>query len=416
MKTSKYILILLAALGLTTACQDRDWDAPDETTGMESYGNQNLVATNVKTIAEVKNLFKNEINNNGLKEIKEPMQIMGLITGNDESGNIYNALYIQDNTGALAISVGQGGLQGPFSVGQCVLIELNGLYIGGYGKQGQIGTTYTNPNKEGATPQVGRMSRYIWQTHYKLIPPIAGLIVSPIECKWNFNSLDLENDCAKLVTLKGVTLAEADGKAVYAPDDGSASIVGGSVNRNISGVSDVVLRVSTYAKFAKAVMPTGRVDITGIATRYNNVWQVLMRTDRDIVPSNTDAPPVATPTGSGTAADPYNVAGAAQYTKTLAADKQSDTEIYTKGIIVAITEMDTTGTFGNATYLISDYSDASTGTFQVYRGYGVNGQKFNAPGATIIKEGQEVVIKGKVVNYKGNTPQYAQGSTIVSLK
>ena len=416
MKTSKYILILLAALGLTTACQDRDWDAPSETTGMESFGNPLLVTTNVKTIAEVKNLYKNEINNNGLKEVKEPMQIMGMITGNDESGNIYNALYIQDNTGALAISVGQGGLQGPFSVGQCVLIELNGLYIGGYGKQGQIGTTYTNPNKEGATPQVGRMSRYIWQSHYKLISPISGLIVNPIECKWNFNSLDLEKDCAKLVTLKGVTLAEADGKAVYAPDDGSASIVGGSVNRTISGVSDVVLRVSTYAKIAKAVMPTGRVDITGIATRYNNVWQVLMRTDRDIVPSNTDAPPVATPTGSGTAADPYNVAGAAQYTKTLAADKQSDTEIYTKGIIVAITEMDTTGTFGNATYLISDYSDASTGTFQVYRGYGVNGQKFNAPGATIIKEGQEVVIKGKVVNYKGNTPQYAQGSTIVSLK
>ena len=159
MKTSKYILIALAVLGLTTACQDRDWDAPSETTGMDSFGNPLLVTTNVKTIAEVKNLYKNEINNNGLKEVKEPMQIMGMITGNDESGNIYNALYIQDNTGALAISVGQGGLQGPFSVGQCVLIELNGLYIGGYGKQGQIGTTYTNPNKEGATPQVGRMSR-----------------------------------------------------------------------------------------------------------------------------------------------------------------------------------------------------------------------------------------------------------------
>lgn len=418
MKTSKYILILLAALGLTTACQDRDWDAPDETTGMESYGNQNLVATNVKTIAEVKNLYKNEINNNGLKEVKEPMQIMGLITGNDESGNIYNALYIQDNTGALAISVGQGGLQGPFSVGQCVLIELNGLYIGGYGKQGQIGTTYTNPNKEGATPQVGRMSRYIWQSHYKLIPPIAGLIVSPIECKWNFNSLDLENDCAKLVTLRGVTLAEADGTAMYAPDDGSASIVGGSVNRTISGVSDVVLRVSTYADFAKSVMPTGRVDITGIATRYNNVWQVLMRTDRDIVPSNTDAPPVATPAGSGTAADPYNVAGVTQYTKSLPADKQSDTEIYTKGIVVGITEMDTDpkSTYGNATYLISDYSDASTGSFQIYRGYGLKGEKFNKTGATLIKVGDKVTIKGKVINYKGNTLQYAQGSTIESIE
>ena len=32
-----------------------------------------------------------------------------------------------------------------------------------------------------------------------------------------------------------------------------------------------------------------------------------------------------------------------------------------------------------------------------------------------IKEA-EVLIKGKVINYQGNTPQFAQGSTIVSLK
>ncbi len=410
MKTSKYILILLAALGLTTACQDRDWDAPDETTGMESYGNQNLVATNVKTIAEVKNLFKNEINNNGLKEIKEPMQIMGLITGNDESGNIYNALYIQDNTGALAISVGQGGLQGPFSVGQCVLIELNGLYIGGYGKQGQIGTTYTNPNKEGATPQVGRMSRYIWQTHYKLIPPIAGLIVSPIECKWNFNSLDLENDCAKLVTLKGVTLAEADGKAVYAPDDGSASIVGGSVNRNISGVSDVVLRVSTYAKFAKAVMPTGRVDITGIATRYNNVWQVLMRTDRDIVPSNTDAPPVATPSGKGTAADPFNVQGIINDTKDLESGKTTDNEIYAKGYVVGKPSFNSK--YSSLSYYIADDKEGNLNSFYVYSGQGLGKTKFTSEDD--LKAGDEVIVCGKVTNYNG-TIEFQSQNYIVSL-
>ncbi len=410
MKTSKYILILLAALGLTTACQDRDWDAPDETTGMESYGNQNLVATNVKTIAEVKNLFKNEINNNGLKEIKEPMQIMGLITGNDESGNIYNALYIQDNTGALAISVGQGGLQGPFSVGQCVLIELNGLYIGGYGKQGQIGTTYTNPNKEGATPQVGRMSRYIWQTHYKLIPPIAGLIVSPIECKWNFNSLDLENDCAKLVTLKGVTLAEADGKAVYAPDDGSASIVGGSVNRTISGVSDVVLRVSTYAKFAKAVMPTGRVDITGIATRYNNVWQVLMRTDRDIVPSNTDAPPVATPSGKGTAADPFNVQGIINDTKDLESGKTTDNEIYAKGYVVGKPSFNSK--YSSLSYYIADDKEGNLNSFYVYSGQGLGKTKFTSEDD--LKAGDEVIVCGKVTNYNG-TIEFQSQNYIVSL-
>ena len=53
-------------------------------------------------------------------------------------------------------------------------------------------------------------------------------------------------------------------------------------NRAIEGHSDIVVRTSTYADFAAMPMPTGRVDITGIFTRYNNTWQILLRTDKDI--------------------------------------------------------------------------------------------------------------------------------------
>ena len=415
MKTKKYILFALAVLGLATSCQDKDWDAPSTEKGMEAYGNKYLQETNVKTIAEVIALYSNEINNNTLKQVTQPMQIIGVVTGNDEGGNIYSSLYIQDNTAAIVISISQSGLYGAFTVGQTVLVELQGLYIGGYGKQAQIGTTYTNPNKEGATPQVGRMSRYIWKDHYKLLSPVPGLMVTPIEAKWNFNSLDIAKDAGKLVTLKGVTLAEADGKAVYAPGDGSVSLYGGCAHRVISGLSNIVLRTSTYADFANKIMETERVDITGVAARYNDTWQIMMRTEKDIVKSTTEPAPVATPSGSGTQADPYNVAAVTQLTKSLPADGTKD-NIYTKGYIVSVSDIDTSGSFGNATYLISDRKDGATGSFQIYRGYGLNGEKFNAPGATIIKAGDEVVIKGKVVNYKGNTPQYAQGSTIVSIK
>ncbi len=417
MKTKKYILFALAVLGLTTACMKGDWDTPSAENGMAAYGNQNIKATNLKTIAELKALYATEINSNSLKQVTSPLQIVGIVTGNDVGGNIYNTLYIQDNTGAIALSIGQGGLYGAFSIGQTVLIELNGLYIGGYGKQPQIGTTYTNPNKEDATPQVGRMSRFVWQNHYKLLPTVDGPIVPVTEVKFNLNSLDIEEDCGKLITLKGVTLAEADGKAVFAPSDGSVSLTANCANRNIKGVSDVVLRTSTYADFANQPLPTGRVDITGVASRYNDTWQFLMRDYKDISATTldpSDVPPTATPKGSGTQADPYNVAAVLAYTQGLAADKQSG-DIYTTGIITKVNEIDTEGTFGNATYLISDQPDGSTGTFQIYRGYGLNGQKFNAAGATIIKEGMKVVIKGKVVNYKGNTPQYAQGSTIISI-
>lgn len=420
MKTTKYILFALAILGLATSCHESDWDVPSPQDTVDSYGNKYIQPTNVKTIAELKALYSNEINNNSLKQVTKPLQIIGLVNGNDEGGNIYNAIYVQDNTGAISISVGQGGLAGPFAVGQPVIIELEGLYIGGYGKQAQIGTTYTNPNKEGATPQVGRMSRYVWQNHYRLLLPgdelVAGMSVAPIEVKWNFNTLDIAADCAKLITLKGVELAEADGKAVFAPSDGSVSLTANCANRVIKDLSNVVLRTSTYADFANLAMPTGLVDITGVATRYNDTWQILMRTGKDIVASSTEPAPTVKPTGSGTQADPYNVARVMEITKALPADGQSPNDVYTKGYIVKVSEIDTEGTYGNATYLISDQKDGSTGMFQVYRGFGLNGEKFNKAGARIIKAGDEVIIKGKVVNYKGNTPQYAQGSTIVSIK
>lgn len=407
--------LLAPTVFLASSCRmDKDWDAPSAETGMAAYGNQYLRETNLKTIAEVKALYSNEINNNSLKEVKTAMQIKGIVVGNDEGGNIYNSIYIQDQTGAIAVSISQGGLFGPFAVGQCVLVELEGLYVGGYGKQPQIGTTYTNPNKEGATPQVGRMSRYQWQQHYKLIPDISGLTAAPLEVKWNFNSLNIADDCAKLITLKGVELADADGKAVYAPGDGSVTLTANCANRTIKGLSNVVLRTSTYADFANKVMMTGLVDITGVATRYNDTWQLLMRTDADIVASTTEPAPTATPAGTGTSADPYNVAAVLAYTQGLAADVQSD-EVYAVGYVTTISEMDTAGTYGNATYLISDRADASTSTFQIYRGYGLNGQRFNASGATLIKTGDKVIVKGKVVNYRGNTPQFAQGSTIVQI-
>jgi DNA/RNA endonuclease YhcR with UshA esterase domain len=162
-------------------------------------------------------------------------------------------------------------------------------------------------------------------------------------------------------------------------------------------------------------MPTESVDITGIATRYNDTWQILMRTGKDIQRSTTEPAPTAEPKGDGSQANPYNVAGVTKYTKSLAADKESK-EIYAEGTIVKVSDMDTTGKFGNATYLISDRVDGATGSFQVYRGFGLNGQKFNEPGAMLLTEGMTVLIKGKVVNYKGNTPQFAQGSIIVGVK
>ena len=126
-----------------------------------------------------------------------------------------------------------------------------------------------------------------------------------------------------------------------------------------------------------------------------------------IIKGEGGSEPVANP---GTEEAPLTVAEALAYIDGLAADEQSPTG-YVKGKIVAISEIDT-GNYGNATYTISD-DGTDSNTLQIYRGYGLNGEKFTS--ADAIKVGDEVVVSGKLVNYKGNTKQFAQGSKIISI-
>lgn len=400
MKTKKYILFALAVLGLTTSCMKGDWDTPSIESGMTSYGNQDIKPTNLMTIAQLKQQFAAEISGDSLKQVTKPMQIQGVVTGNDVGGNIYNSLYLQDNTGAIVISIGQGGLYGPLGVGQSILIELNGLYVGGYGKQPQIGTIYTDPKKADPKPQVGRMTRLMWNDHYKLIDPIPGLEVKPLEVKLSLVPLNIEEYCGRLITLKGVELKDADGTAVFAPTDGSVELTANCANRPVKNFSNMLLRTSSYADFANAVMPTGRVDITGVASRYNDAWQIMMRTIDDIKAADpsTGLPPVTEPQGSGTKTDPYNVVGAFNAVKDLKSGKNTEKDIYIKGIIVKI-DKSSFSDYGNINYYISDDPDGLSSCFYIYRGLGLNKAKFKS--ADDIQIGDEVVVAGIITNFRG---------------
>jgi len=112
----------------------------------------------------------------------------------------------------------------------------------------------------------------------------------------------------------------------------------------------------------------------------------------------------------GTAEAPFTVAQALDYINNKLGSATSP-EGYVKGKIVAVGEVDT-GSYGNATYTISDDGTDGT-TLQIYRGYSLGGAKFKS--ANEIKAGDVVIVKGKLVNFKGNTPQFTQGSAIYSL-
>ena len=276
-KRAVFYLLLAPVSLLLFSCMDNDWDIPG-TDGSE-YGNQAVTETNLVSIAQLKQKYATVIYNGSYVQFTEPTQIKGVVTGNDVQGNIYNQIAIEDGTGSMIICVAQGGMFGQLQVGREIIVELQDLYIGSYGQQPEIGTPYTNKN--GRT-YVSRMPRSLWQSHFKMLGMKSA---SPTEFDKTMlgNGDYMKENCGRLMTIKGVKFQGANGKKVFAADKDKDAA--NSVNRSLQGISSnqLVVRTSTYADFANKPMPQGEVDITGIFTRYNNTWQVLIREESDIV-------------------------------------------------------------------------------------------------------------------------------------
>ena len=121
-----------------------------------------------------------------------------------------------------------------------------------------------------------------------------------------------------------------------------------------------------------------------------------------------------TPSGTGTQADPYNAAAAnaavANLTWTSNTEYQTTEDVYVKGKICKIIDNGTfagSGTNGNASFYISDDGATGGAEFYCYRVLYLGNQKYTS--GTDIKVGDEVVVYGKLMNYKGNTPETVAG-------
>gem|GEM_PF-224036 len=431
MKSIKYI-IMAAAVGLSlSSCMNGDDsmfndDWKDINSSVAPYGNNNITEENVITIAELKAnaTYAAAISGNKYEKITDDVKIKGRIAGNDLGGNIYKQIVVQDATGGIIVGINKAGLCGYLAEGQEILISLKGLYIGGYGGMAQIGSPY----KDG----IGRMAESIWMNHFKLVGDIDASQIKPIE--FTSNSVGDESLVGKLVVLKNVTFKNANGKKTLKDGPSSGS---NYFNQELDGFpNSVVVRTSKYADFAAMKLPYDTVkkekvpiDIVGVLSMFidrkgNKTLQIMIRKTNDIAVagsveagdgSGSDTPdtPAADAQGDGTLENPFNAVAAVQYASSLAADTKSDKEFYIKGKVSSIAT-DKNGKaqnfdsgYGNATFFISDDGSTVSTQFQVFRALYLGNKKYES--GDILKEGDEVVVYGKVINYKGNTPETVQG-------
>lgn len=153
------------------------------------------------------------------------------------------------------------------------------------------------------------------------------------------------------------------------------------------------------------------VTVYGPVTKYNKTVETDQNKAQIIAVNG-----VGSPFGAGTDDLPYNVGMAlnrCQETGTTATE-----ELLVKGIVCKVNVVDITA--GKVTYWISDdgyLPESETSVLQILNGKGLGNEAFTEE--TLPKMGDEVVVKGKLVNYidekEKKTPRMNEGNQIVLL-
>lgn len=282
MKKLNILFALVLGAASFTSCMDDDWKTPEGIVDNPPYGNNEITVAEgdkVMTIEQLKSQYASVISANGCQEITDDVQLQVAVNGNDQGGNIYKQLSVQDATGGIIVGINATDQFAFLPVGQKILINLKGAYVGGYGQMAQIGTLYNDG--------IGRMELNDWKSRMRILtqPEDAEKVTAVADTIDFDGNMGKENLCGRIVRLKDVTIS-GDGTQILAPDDGTVTLTSNCANRTINGAlnsNNIVLRTSTFSDFAARAIPTGKVTVYGICTSFRDTYQILMRTNSDLV-------------------------------------------------------------------------------------------------------------------------------------
>lgn len=276
-KIGTYILGA-AALAMSavafTACQD-DIDAP----AMEV---PKATSTPNTTIAELKEMFWSDEDNYAATiadadDASRRFVIHGRVISSDEQSNVFKSLVIQDETGALAFSVNSYNLYLNYRMGQEIVMDVTGMYIGKYSGLMQMGMP--SWYAQGNTNQISFMAPEYFSSHVELngVPEIAEIdtVKVPSFSLIGNTPESLRKFQSQLVCLQNVHFEEG-GKAKFSSYHSSGE------NRVLADQkgSTINVRTSGYSTFWNQLLPEGEIDLTGILSYFGGSWQFIIIDDK----------------------------------------------------------------------------------------------------------------------------------------
>lgn len=300
MKSCNKILVGMAAVAAGIAlggCQN-DFDAPKMERPVATM-KANTSISDLKSDPAIWTEVESQDSNNGAvlcpykdESTKTPYIIKGRVISSDASGNVYKSLYIQDETGAITFSINQSDMNSAYHIGQEIVVNVTGLYIGKYAGLKQIGwLSYYN-----TTPQVAFMGYELFKEHSELngLPASEMTYVDYGEAYPSKTLYTVRTDIPTLNSMSGNTakatemmsqLIELDnvhfeggGELTYATEDES-------VSRNLldEDGNSIIVRTSGYSDFWNYPLPEGNGKVRGLLGYYNGSWQIVIRSTADCI-------------------------------------------------------------------------------------------------------------------------------------
>jgi len=260
----KYLSILLIGLLVFTGCRDDEFDGPPT-----DFTNPDLEVNS--TIAELK--AGNIIGE--FDEITDDVIISGIVTADDESGNFFREVIIQDESGAISLALDANDVYNIYPVGRRLFVKLQGLWIGDNRGAQQIGA---GAIVSGNFTNVERIPEALINQHI-----FAGAVEGQPEPIVKSLSQLTTADFNSLIRLKEVEIAPNLVGLPYANAGG-----GSGVNQTVVDCqgNSVIMRNSDFADFAAELMPSGNGDIICIYSVFGSDPQLKIRSTADMILGN----------------------------------------------------------------------------------------------------------------------------------
>ncbi len=294
-KTLVYAFLSLLFLGTAVSCVDDEFDTPP----LEGQ-DPNLTVTT--TIAELKQMHVLGT----ISEITEDIIIAGVVVSDDDPGNFFRQLYIQDETAGIEIRMEETNLFNRYPVGRRVFVKCKGMNLGDFNNLIQLGygvDVEIDDNTGEREEELGRLPVVL--TDDFVFP--GATTGQPDALEITLDELDQVGTSEFLISYAGRLLRIPDMEFV----PGSAGVTFADAENNQARNqtlkdcegNQLTIRTSGFSDFAGELTPTGRGTIQGVAGIFGTTKQITIRyvSDVDFTEERCDG----SGTGSG---DPITIA------------------------------------------------------------------------------------------------------------